>query len=45
MAAIMAKLENMVRRMTKLDQYIHDIRVGCENCNGLHLTKDYDLNE
>ena len=31
--------------MMKLDQYIHSIRVGCDNCNGPHLTKDFDLDE
>ena len=29
----------------KLDQYIHSIRVGCDNCNGPYLTKDRDLDE
>ena len=35
----------MDRRMTKMDQSIHAIRVGCENCRGPHLTKDCDLDE
>lgn len=45
MGAMIAKLENMNRRMTKLYQSIHTIRVGCENCSGPHLTKDCDLDE
>ncbi|XP_052621649.1 uncharacterized protein LOC128127245 [Lactuca sativa] len=45
MAAMMAKLECLDRRMTKMDQSIHAIRVGCENCRGPHLTKDCDLDE
>lgn len=43
LVAIMAKLENMDRQMTKMDQSIRSIRVGCDNYNGPHLTKDYDL--
>ena len=39
-AVVLAKLENMDQGMTKLDQSIHAIRVGCENFNGPHLTKD-----
>ena len=45
LAVAMAKLENMVRRMNKMDQSIPTIRVGCENCSGPHLTKDCDLDE
>ncbi|XP_023746957.1 uncharacterized protein LOC111895073 [Lactuca sativa] len=45
MAAVLAMLDNMDRRMTKMDQTIHVIRVGCENCNGPHLTRDCDLDE
>ncbi|KAL7605584.1 hypothetical protein Lser_V15G18945 [Lactuca serriola] len=45
MAAMMAKLESMDRRMTKMDQSIHAIRVGCDNCSDPHLTKDCDLDE
>ncbi|XP_023771140.1 uncharacterized protein LOC111919779 [Lactuca sativa] len=44
-AAMMAKLESMDRRMTKMDQSIHAIRVGCDNCGVPHLTKDCDLDE
>lgn len=28
-----------------MGQSIHAIQVGCENCSGPHLTKDYDLDE
>ncbi|XP_023759492.1 uncharacterized protein LOC111907915 [Lactuca sativa] len=45
MAAMMAKLESLDRRMTKMDKSIHAIRVGCENCRGPDLTKDCDLDE
>nr|KAJ0205103.1 hypothetical protein LSAT_V11C500241070 [Lactuca sativa] len=45
MATMMAKLESMDRIMTKMDQSIHAIRVGCENLRGPHLTKDCDLDE
>ena len=44
-AIVMAKLKNMDRRMTKMDQSIRAIRVGCDNCSGPHLTKDCDLDE
>mgnify|MGYP001598848233 CR=1 FL=1 len=45
MEAMMAKLDSLDRRMTKMDQTIHAIRVGCENCRGPHLTRDCDLDE
>ncbi|KAL7598776.1 hypothetical protein Lser_V15G25946 [Lactuca serriola] len=45
MAAMMAKLESMDRRMKKIDQSIHAIRVVCDNCSGPYLTKDCDLDE
>ncbi|XP_023767897.1 uncharacterized protein LOC111916464 [Lactuca sativa] len=45
MATMMKKLESMDRRMTMMDQSIHAIRVGFENCRGSHLTKDCDLEE
>ncbi|KAL7609424.1 hypothetical protein Lser_V15G10314 [Lactuca serriola] len=41
----MAMLKYMDRRMSKMDQTIHAIRVGCENCNGPHLTRDCNLDE
>ena len=45
MAGVITKLDSLDRRMTKMDQSIHAIRVGCENCSGPHLTKDCDLDE
>lgn len=45
MVAVLEKLENMEQRMTKMDQSIHVIRVGCDNCGRTHLTKDCDLDE
>ncbi|XP_052620935.1 uncharacterized protein LOC128126837 [Lactuca sativa] len=45
LSAVMAMLKNMDRMMDKMDQTIHVIRVGCENCNGPHLTRDCDLDE
>ncbi|XP_052627764.1 uncharacterized protein LOC111897230 [Lactuca sativa] len=45
MAAMMAKLDSLDRRTTKMDQTIHAIRVGCEYCRGPHLMKDCDLDE
>ncbi|XP_052621827.1 uncharacterized protein LOC128127385 [Lactuca sativa] len=41
----MAMLKTMDRRMDKMDQTIHAIRVGYENFNGPHLTRDCDLDE
>ena len=38
-------LHNMDKRMTKMDQTVHAIWVGCKNCNGSHLTKDCDVDE
>ncbi|XP_052627065.1 uncharacterized protein LOC128133603 [Lactuca sativa] len=45
LSAVMAMLKNMDRRMDKIDHTIHAIRVGCENYNGPHLTRDCDLDE
>ena len=45
MAAVIAKLDSLDRRMTKMDQTIHATRVGCENCGGPHLTKECDRDE
>lgn len=33
----------MDKIMMKMDQSIHAIRVGCDNCNGPHLMKDCNL--
>lgn len=45
LSAVMDKLELINRRMTKMDQSIHAIQVGCDNYGGPHLTKECDLNE
>ncbi|KAL7597747.1 uncharacterized protein LOC128134133 [Lactuca sativa] len=45
LSVVMAMLKTMDRRMDKMDQTIHAIRVGCENYNGPHLTRDCDLDE
>ena len=39
------KLENLGRDMKKLKENVHAIQVGCEICEGPHLSKDYPLNE
>lgn len=45
MVAVMGKFESMDQRVTKMDQSIYAIRVGCDNCGGPHLTKECDLDE
>lgn len=35
----------MDQGMKNMGQSMHAIQVGCCNCNGPHLTKDYDLDE
>ena len=45
MSVVLAMLQKMDRRLTRMDQTIHPIRVGSENYNGPHLTKDCDLDE
>ena len=44
-ATVLAMLDTMDRRMTKMDQSIHAIRVCCERCNDPHLIKDSHLDE
>ena len=44
-AAVMAMLNNMDRRITQMDQSIHAIRVGCERCSGPRLAKDCKMDE
>lgn len=36
--AILVMLNNMDQRMMEMEQSIHSICVGCEICNGPHLT-------
>ena len=45
MVSVLVMLNPIDRRMTKMDQSIHALRVGCERCNGPHLTKDCHLDE
>ncbi|GKC09924.1 hypothetical protein Tco_1001534 [Tanacetum coccineum] len=44
-AAIVNKLENLGRDMKKLKENVHAIQVGCQNCEGAHLDKDFPLKE
>ncbi|GJW21774.1 hypothetical protein Tco_0032396 [Tanacetum coccineum] len=44
-AAIVSKLDSLGRDMKKLKENVHAIQVGCQNCGGAHLNKDYLLNE
>lgn len=39
------KINNLCRDMKKMNETIHVIQVGYDNYNGLHLTKDCDLDE
>lgn len=43
--AVMVNIESMDRRMMNMDQFIHAIRVGCDNCIRPYLTKDCDIDE
>ncbi|XP_023748419.1 uncharacterized protein LOC111896683 [Lactuca sativa] len=45
LSTVMAILKSMDRRMDKMDQTIHVIQVGCDNCNEPHLTRDCDLDK
>lgn len=44
-ALIIAKLDPMDKRITKMGQFIHAMQVGYDNCHGPHLTMDYDLDD
>nr|GEZ53670.1 zinc knuckle CX2CX4HX4C [Tanacetum cinerariifolium] len=44
-AAIVNKLENLRRDIKKLKENIHAIQVGCKNCRGAHIDKDFPINE
>lgn len=39
------KLEGLGREMKKLKESVHAIQIGCEICEGPHLTKDFPLKE
>ncbi|KAI3752924.1 hypothetical protein L2E82_24966 [Cichorium intybus] len=45
LAALNAKLDALGRDMKKVNQTIHAIQVGCDNCSGPHLAKDCPLDE
>ncbi|XP_023735567.1 uncharacterized protein LOC111883470 [Lactuca sativa] len=45
MEVVLTMLNTMDRRVTKMDQSIHAIHVGCVRCNGPHLTKYCHLEE
>ena len=38
--AINAKVDDLGRIVNKMTQTMHSIQVGCDNCNGPHLTKE-----
>ena len=40
MAALGVKMDSFGRQIEKIVKDIHAIKVGCESCNGPHLTKD-----
>ncbi|GJZ82499.1 hypothetical protein Tco_0647672 [Tanacetum coccineum] len=42
---IVNKLGNLGRDMKKLKENFHAIQVGCQNCGGTHLDKDFPLKE
>ncbi|GKB43839.1 hypothetical protein Tco_0888781 [Tanacetum coccineum] len=44
-AAIVNKLENLGQDMEKLKENVQAIQVGCQNCGGAHLDKDFPLKE
>lgn len=45
LAEINAKIDTMDHHIKRLNQMIHVIQVGCDNCSEPRLTKDYDLDE
>ncbi|KAI3740492.1 hypothetical protein L2E82_30941 [Cichorium intybus] len=45
LAALNAKLDALGRDMKKVNQTIHAIQVGCDNCSGPHIAKDCPLDE
>jgi len=44
-AAMKAMMETFARDMKKMEQAVHAIRVGCDNCGGPHLKKDCALDD
>ncbi|KAI3740267.1 hypothetical protein L2E82_30693 [Cichorium intybus] len=45
LAALNAKLDALGGDMKKVNQTIHAIQVGCDNCSGPHLARDCPLDE
>ena len=45
MNLIANKLENLGSEIKKLKESVHAIQVGCDTCEGAHLTKDFPLND
>nr|GFA51239.1 hypothetical protein [Tanacetum cinerariifolium] len=45
LVAIQAQLNNLRREIKKVNEKVYPAQVGCEQCKGLHYTKDYPLKE
>nr|GFA04491.1 hypothetical protein [Tanacetum cinerariifolium] len=45
LAAIQAQLNNLGREIKKVNEKVYVAQVGCEQCKGLHYTKDFPLKE
>nr|GEX00063.1 hypothetical protein [Tanacetum cinerariifolium] len=45
LAAIQAQLNNLEREIKNVNEKVYDAQVGCEQCKGIHYTKDYLLKE
>nr|GEU61383.1 hypothetical protein [Tanacetum cinerariifolium] len=45
LAAIQAQLNNLGREIKKVNEKVYAAQVGCEQCKGLHYTKDCPLKE
>ncbi|GJX95750.1 hypothetical protein Tco_0351548 [Tanacetum coccineum] len=45
LAAIQAQLNNLGRKIKKVNEKVYVAQVGCEQCKGPHYTKDFPLKE
>ncbi|GKB54958.1 retrovirus-related pol polyprotein from transposon TNT 1-94 [Tanacetum coccineum] len=45
LAAIQAQLNNLGRKIKKVNEKVYAAQVGCEQCKGPHYTKDFPLKE
>nr|GEW52653.1 hypothetical protein [Tanacetum cinerariifolium] len=45
LAAIQAQLNNLEREIKNVNEKVYDAQVGCEQCKGIHYTKDCLLKE